>query len=115
MRILLVDDLDESREIAEAALLSAGYSDVVLAKSGREALRLMDTWHPVDLVLLDIMMPTMDGIETCTHIRKNARHTNLPIIMLTTIDNMDAVADAFIAGATTTLRSRLRALSWSRA
>lgn len=106
MRILIVDDAEDSRELTEAALLSAGYDDVVTAASGWEALKTLDVGGPsdqqsnVDLVLLDIVMPEIDGIECCARIRNDARYTDIPIIMVTTLDDMDSLANAFVAGAT---------------
>src|SRR5580704_19013152 len=70
VRILLVDDHDESRELTEAALNSAGFIEVATAASAWDALNILDIWRAdrgptVDLILLDIVMPKMNGIETC--------------------------------------------------
>jgi PleD family two-component response regulator len=106
VRILLVDDAEDSRELTEAALLSAGYSDIVTAASGWEALKALDvgrsnTGSPsFDVVLLDILMPEMDGVEACARIRSDSRYADLPIIMVTAVDDMDSLANAFVAGAT---------------
>jgi DNA-binding response OmpR family regulator len=105
VRILVVDDFEESRDITEAALTSLGYSDLLLADSASVALDILYFWHPnvdvnVDVVLLDIMMPKIDGIETCARIRTDARYADLPIIMLTSLEDMDSLVDSFIAGAT---------------
>lgn len=105
MRILVVDDLEDSRDLTEAALLSAGYVDVITAGSAWEALKVLDVGRTtdeapaVDLVLLDIVMPEMDGIETCARIRKDPRYYDLPIIMVTSLDDMDSLSNAFVAGA----------------
>ena len=105
MRILVVDDQEDSRDLTEAALLSAGYADIVSAASGWEALKILDvgrgTDEPpaVDVVLLDIVMPEMDGVEACARIRNDARYADLPIIMVTALDDMDTLANAFVAGA----------------
>src|SRR4051794_14481770 len=106
MRILVVDDAEESREIIEAALLSGGYRDIATAASGWEALKLLDvgkdknaTPPTVDIVLLDIMMPEIDGIETCARIRNDPRYIDIPIIMVTSLDDMESLANAFVAGA----------------
>ena len=101
MRILVVDDVEEARDVTEAALMSAGYCDVVTAGSAWEALNILDVWRPnFDIVLLDIVIPKMSGIEICARIRKEARYADAPIIMLTSLDDMDSLADAFIVGAT---------------
>jgi PleD family two-component response regulator len=106
MRILVVDDQEDSRDLTEGALLSAGYTDMLTAASGWEALKALNVGHktdavsPVDVVLLDIVMPEMDGIEVCARIRNDSRYADVPIIMVTALDDMDSLANAFVAGAT---------------
>jgi phosphoserine phosphatase RsbU/P len=106
VRILVVDDSEDSRDLAEAALLSAGYTDVITADSAWAALKILDVGGtadqplPVDLVLLDIVMPEMDGIEACARIRNDPRYSDFPVIMVTSLDDMDNLANAFVAGAT---------------
>jgi PleD family two-component response regulator len=106
MRILVVDDSEDSRDLTEAALLSAGYSDIAIATSAWEALKLLDVGRTTeeapaaDLVLLDIVMPEMDGIEACARIRNDPRYGDCPIIMVTSLGDMDSLANAFVAGAT---------------
>jgi PleD family two-component response regulator len=106
MQILVVDDVDDSRDITEAALLSAGYADVVKAASAWEALKILDVGRTVDepstfdLVMLDIVMPEMDGIEACARIRRDRRYADIPIIMVTSLDDMGSLSNAFVAGAT---------------
>jgi phosphoserine phosphatase RsbU/P len=106
MQILLVDDSEDARDLTEGALLSAGYTDVVTAASGWEALKVLDVGRTsgetatVDVVLLDIVMPEMDGTEVCARIRNDARYADLPIIMVTSLADMDSLNDAFVAGAT---------------
>ncbi len=106
MQILVVDDAEDSRDIIEAALLSGGYKDIVTAASGWEAMRVLDIGRgensaprAADIVLLDIMMPEIDGIETCARIRNDPRYADTPIIMVTSLDDMDSLASAFVAGA----------------
>jgi sigma-B regulation protein RsbU (phosphoserine phosphatase) len=106
MRILVVDDSEESRDITEAVLASAGYQDVCMAESAFDAFKLMDIGYParkddaqVDIVLLDIVMPDVDGIEACARIRSDARYGDTPIIMVTSLGDSDSLANAFIAGA----------------
>lgn len=106
MRILVVDDSEDSRDLTEGALLSAGYTDIVTAASGWDALRILDVGRPgdadppVDIVLLDIVMPEMDGVEVCARARSDPRYADLPIIMVTSLDDMNSLANAFVAGAT---------------
>src|SRR5215469_11943908 len=106
MRILMVDDSEDARDLAEGALRSAGYNDVVAAGSAWEAIKFLDLGRTtneepcVDIVLLDIVMPEMDGIEACARIRNDARYADIPIIMVTSLDDMDSLSNAFVAGAT---------------
>lgn len=105
MRILVVDDFEDSRDIIEAALMSAGYSDIVTADSASKALDILEFWRPnadvnFDVVLLDIKMPKIDGIETCARLRKEPRYADLPIIMLTSLEDADSLVNSFTAGAT---------------
>ena len=107
MRILIVDDSEDGRDIADAMLAAAGYQDVSTAGSAAEAYRFLGIGAPttsapsvVDLVLLDIMMPEIDGIEACARIRQDSRYSVVPIIMVTALGDMDSLANAFVAGAT---------------
>jgi PleD family two-component response regulator len=105
MRILVVDDSEDSRDLTEGALLSAGYTDILTAGSGWEALKVLDIGRnteekpTIDVVLLDIVMPEMDGVEACARIRNDARYGDLPIIMVTSLDDMNSLSNAFVAGA----------------
>jgi PleD family two-component response regulator len=107
MRILVVDDNEDSRDVTEAALLTAGYRDVQTAASAATAFKHLklgtvgaEVRCDIDIILLDIVMPEIDGIEACAMIRKDPRHTDIPIIMVTSLDDMDSLANAFVAGAT---------------
>src|ERR1700722_7758629 len=106
MRILVVDDQEDSRDLTEGALLSAGYNDILTASSAWEALKALDVGRTtnedpaVDVVLLDIVMPEMDGVEACARIRNDPRYADMPIIMVTSLDDMNSLANAFVAGAT---------------
>ncbi len=108
MRILVVDDSEDWRDITEAALMAAGYERRRHRRvrrrrrtdSSTSERRRPDEPPPVDLVLLDIVMPEIDGIEACARIRSDARYADVPIIMVTSLDDMDSLANAFVAGAT---------------
>jgi phosphoserine phosphatase RsbU/P len=105
MRILVVDDQEDARDLTEGALLSAGYADILTVASGWDALKALDIGRTtddqaaVDLALLDIVMPEMDGVEVCARIRNDPRYADLPIIMVTSLDDMSSLANAFAAGA----------------
>jgi DNA-binding response OmpR family regulator len=99
-RILVVDDLPENVRLLEAVLGSRGY-DVVSAADGRSALELVQTANP-DLVLLDVVMPGLDGYGVCRRLRESEETAVLPVIMLTASDGaekthaIEAGADDFI-------------------
>ena len=106
VRCLVVDDSEDSCDLTEAILTSAGYGHVCCAQSAWEAFEFLDimwppkTRHPqIDLVLLDLVMPTMDGIEACTRISSDTRYSGVPIILVTSVDDIDALTDAIVAGA----------------
>jgi PleD family two-component response regulator len=106
MNILIIDDSEDQRELTEAALRSAGYDEVRGVASANEAFKILDIGRntsngaaPVDIVLLDIVMPGTDGIEACAYIRSQERYEDLPIIMITSLDDMGSLASAFVAGA----------------
>jgi phosphoserine phosphatase RsbU/P len=106
MNILVVDDSEDHRDLTEAALRGAGYKDVRTAASAAEAFQILGLNRgtgsgavPIDIVLLDIVMPEMDGIEACAFIRSHERYEDVPIIMVTSLDDMDSLASAFVAGA----------------
>jgi CheY-like chemotaxis protein len=80
-KILVADDERDMREIIALVLRSTDY-DTILARDGVEALNLARAEHP-DLILLDIVMPRMNGIEVCTQLRANTRTQNIPVVLLT--------------------------------
>jgi two-component system response regulator ResD len=87
LKILVVDDEFNMRNLLKIYLLKNGYQ-VIEASSGKEAIRLFEE-KPVDLIILDIMMPDMDGWQVCEEVRKKA---NVPILMLTArIETKDKV------------------------
>jgi diguanylate cyclase (GGDEF)-like protein len=96
-KILLIDDEPGFRLIASSVLQAAGYF-VYEATSGMDALEFTKTQLP-DLILLDAIMPNMDGFETCRALKKNTALTDIPIIMTTGLDDMDSIHNAFDAGA----------------
>jgi DNA-binding response OmpR family regulator len=83
--LLVVDDDPDSREVAARLLERGGYR-ARRAGGGEECLRIVST-EPIDLILLDVMMPGMDGFEVCTALR--AAGKRIPVILLTAKDDMD--------------------------
>ena len=100
-RILVVDDIAANVRLLEAKL-AAEYFEVVTASSGPEALEIIERNAP-DIVLLDVMMPEMDGFEVCSKIRANAKTRFLPVVMVTALSDpsdrvrgLEAGADDFL-------------------
>ena len=96
-RVLLVDDDAGFRLTTSQALRGAGFI-VDEASSGEEALVKFDTNVP-DLVMLDAVMPDMDGFEVCHKLRNNRHYPGIPILMVTGLEDMDSVNLAFESGA----------------
>ena len=94
--ILIVDDEPDLCEILSYNLNSAGY-DTIVAHSGAEALK--EDYNQVDLVLLDVMMPAMSGIEVARNLRSRQDAFSVPIIFLTALDGEQDKLDGFDAGA----------------
>ena len=100
-RVLIVDDIPTNVRLLEARL-SAEYYDVVTALSGPDALAICDSQH-IDIVLLDVMMPDMDGFEVCQRLKSSQRTQHIPVLMITALDQpsdrvkgLEAGADDFL-------------------
>jgi two-component system cell cycle response regulator len=96
-RALVVDDTFHNVKLLEARLQIAGY-DVDTAFGGEEALAKAAQRRP-DIVLLDIMMPGMDGYEVCRRLRADPASASLPIVMVTALDKPSDRDEAMAAGA----------------
>ncbi len=83
-RVLVVDDVPANVKLLEARL-SAEYFDVVTAMSGEEALAICER-ADCDIVLLDVMMPDMDGFEVCRRLKTTLTTHHLPVVMVTALD-----------------------------
>jgi signal transduction histidine kinase len=97
-RVLLVDDNRVNRRVLETKLSGHGYN-ITSAKNGREALDFLMEEEAFDIVLLDVMMPEMDGMEVLRHLREKTAAIELPVIMVTSKSDSDDLVDAFRAGA----------------
>ncbi len=95
--ILIVDDNPTNLQVLGKLLTEKGY-DLSIAQSGQEALSFVNTNQP-DLVLLDIMMPEMDGYEVCRRLKRDAATRHIPIIFLTAKIDADEVIKGFELGA----------------
>jgi CheY-like chemotaxis protein len=107
-KILVVDDEAAIREY-ESALLSELGHEVFTAADGVEAVRLAHEQQP-DLVLLDIMMPEMSGIEVCQQLRDDPRTRHIRVIVVSGLDSKRALEESIIAGADDFLAKPINAL-----
>lgn len=95
--ILVVDDESAGREALEGVLFSQGYS-LLFAENGKEAYQKALEYMP-DLILLDVMMPNMDGFEVCQKMRTNALLAEIPVILITALDDRASLIKGIEAGA----------------
>jgi len=100
-RVLVVDDVEANVKLLEAKL-SSEYFDVLSAYSGLSALQIADSELP-DVILLDVMMPRMDGFEVCRRLKANPRTADVPVVMVTALSDsanrlrgLEAGADDFL-------------------
>lgn len=117
-RVLVVDDLEPNVKLLEAKL-RAEYFDVIGAYSGEEAIQKARADQP-DIILLDVMMPGMDGFEACRHLKKDPETAHIPVVMVTALDQqadrvagLEAGADDFLTKPVedVALFARVRSLS----
>ena len=87
-RILVVDDIEDNLVLLQAILTDEGY-EVDVAKNGKSALTKVET-SPPDIVLMDAMMPGMDGYEVTRRIRQNKKLAFMPILMITAYEDANA-------------------------
>src|SRR5438045_1954537 len=100
-RILVVDDVELNVRLLEAKLANE-YFEVIAADNGPIALELAENELP-DIILLDVMMPRMDGLEVCRRLKANPRTTDIPVVMVTALSDiadrlrgLEAGADDFL-------------------
>jgi CheY-like chemotaxis protein len=94
--VLIVDDTETILMFEKMMLSRAGYV-VITAKNGIEAIEQVEKSKP-DIILLDIMMPVMSGLDACKILKENPRTKNIPVIMVTTKGEIDMVEQSFVAG-----------------
>lgn len=105
MVILIVDDVVAHQRLMETVLHHAGHTETLTAGSAREAFQLLGMNGPIgagpviDLILLDVLMPEMDGVEACRRIKAVERLRAIPIIMTTAVDEIEPLVSAFAMGA----------------
>jgi DNA-binding response OmpR family regulator len=96
-KVLVVDDEKDLREAIKTALVYEGFI-VETAEDGVEAFTKAHEFRP-DLILLDILMPKQNGIDTLKSLRKEEWAKDMPVIIMTVLDDMDKLSDALEAGA----------------
>ena len=96
-RILCVDDEDFTLDLLDTLLSSQGY-EIITALNGKIAIDILAEKN-IDLVLLDINMPIMNGYETCRKIKDNSQTSHIPVIMITSMDSRDSKITGIEAGA----------------
>ncbi len=99
--ILVVDDIRDNLELMEALLLGEGFSNVLLAQRGQQALDILVQRSDIGVVLLDLMMPDMDGYEVCRRITTNPLTQHIPVLVVTgaAFRQNEALLKSFAAGA----------------
>ena len=95
--VLIVDDLEPNVKLLEAKLL-AEYYTVFTANNGSTALEVL-AQNKIDIVLLDVMMPGMDGFETCKKIKENPETTHIPVVMVTALSELEDRVKGLESGA----------------
>ena len=102
-KVLVVDDSATSR-LLYRSIVSRGTSHTVLcAQDGNQALQMVETEKP-DLVLMDVMMPGMSGLQVCKRLRMRKETSELPVVMLTFRTGEDSVHEGFESGCTAYLK-----------
>jgi len=96
-KVILVVDDTETVLIFTKMMLAGQAAEVVVARNGMEALKRVEEQTP-DLILMDIMMPELDGVETCRRLKGDPRTGGIPVVMVTTKGNPEKVEEAFAAG-----------------
>ncbi|MDF2459250.1 MAG: Response regulator [Nitrospira sp.] len=104
MSILIVDDSPDQQALLRAILDKAGHTDVLSADSATSAAKVLNlkgdsTTEHIDLILMDVLMPGQDGVETCRQIKRCAHLRDIPVIMVTAKSDLSNLQDAFAAGA----------------
>jgi DNA-binding response OmpR family regulator len=105
--VLVVDDEEEIREVLRLTLALAGY-DVREAEDGKRALASVEV-DPPDLIILDVLMPGMNGFEVCRQVRGDSRSAHVPILMLSAKTDARSRAEGLHAGATAYLTKPIAA------
>jgi two-component system chemotaxis response regulator CheY len=99
MRIMLVDDSNTMRRIVLNQIKAVGMNDIIEATNGEEGLTLLAANMPIDLIVLDINMPVLDGMAMLRKVRSDPKYKDVKIVMVTSESEKTKVMDAIAAGA----------------
>ena len=116
MNILVVDDSEDERRLLVEMLAQSGYSNVMKASSAEEAFDLLGLEGDplkandpnIDLILMDIIMPGLNGIDTCMKIKASPQFADIPVVMVTGSGEAHILERAFLAGASDYITKPLR-------
>ena len=97
LKVMIIDDSKTIRRTAEKLLTKAG-CEVLTAEDGFESLPIISTQHP-DIIFIDILMPRLDGYQTCSLVKSNPTFSDIPIIMLSSKDGLFDRAKGRVVGA----------------
>ncbi|SFK26719.1 twitching motility two-component system response regulator PilG [Methylophaga sulfidovorans] len=97
LKVMVIDDSNTIRRTAETLLKKAG-CDVLTADNGFEALPVISAHHP-DILFIDIMMPRLDGYQTCALVKNNPKFRDIPVVMLSSKDGLFDRAKGRVVGA----------------
>jgi two-component system chemotaxis family response regulator WspR len=97
-KLLIVDDDPMNREILYRHLKNLGYINITLTDGGKRCLEIVAS-NPIDLILLDMMMPVMNGLETLTHLKENYQWRVIPVIIISALDEKEMMLACIQKGA----------------
>jgi len=98
VKILIIDDSSSIRSLLRHILTKEGYQDLLFAKTAQEGFAILET-EEIDLILMDIIMPEINGLEACEYIKDELKLEDIPVIMVTGKTDPDYLKKAFDAGA----------------